>query len=89
MEEDNKYPEVKISDWLITLFVTAIPVIGFIMLVIWAFDKGTNPSKANWAKSQLVFFIIGIGFFIFIISLVGMSAIMGFFLEGSEDYYSI
>jgi ATP-dependent Zn protease len=38
---------VTISDWFLTLFLTAIPLVGLIMLFVWAFGSNTNPSKAN------------------------------------------
>ena len=51
---------VKTSDWVLTLLITAIPLVGFIMLFVWAFSGGTNPSKASWAKAMLIWMIIGI-----------------------------
>ncbi|MBK6263494.1 hypothetical protein JKA74_00490 [Marivirga sp. S37H4] len=54
------------KDWLITLIITAIPLIGFIMLLVWAFSSDTNVNKANWAKAALllmvIFFVLGILF---------------------------
>lgn len=46
------------KDWLITLIITALPVIGFIMLFVWAFSDGTNINKANWAKAALLLMAI-------------------------------
>jgi hypothetical protein len=85
MNQKEDHPIVGIGDWLITLIITAIPVLGFIMLLFWAFDKGTNPSKANWAKSRLVVMILVYGIFFMIISLIGLTAILGLF----EEYYDI
>ena len=53
---DNKI--MSVGDWMITMLVTSIPLVGFIMLFVWAFGDGTNPSKANWAKATLIFFVI-------------------------------
>ena len=49
---------VSTKDWLITLIITAIPVVGFIMLFVWAFGSGTNLNKANWAKAGLLLYAI-------------------------------
>lgn len=60
-------PAVPITEWIITFFLMAIPLLNLILLVIWAFNKETNPSKANFAKAyliiMLVFFTLSILFF--------------------------
>jgi uncharacterized membrane protein YdbT with pleckstrin-like domain len=53
-------PVVKTSEWVLTILITAIPLVGFIMLFVWAFGSGTNPSKANWAKAALIWMVIGL-----------------------------
>ncbi len=59
-----------VGDWMLTLFLSCIPVIGFILLLIWAFGGG-NKSKANWAKATLIWMVIGIVFSIIFFSVVG------------------
>lgn len=49
---------VPITDWIITFFLLAIPVLNIILLLIWAFSSDTNPSKANFAKAYLIIFLI-------------------------------
>ena len=49
---------MSVKDWLITLIITAIPIIGIIMLFVWAFGSGTHPSKQNWAKAALIMAVI-------------------------------
>jgi hypothetical protein len=65
---------VTLGDWLITLLIAAIPIVGLIMLFVWGFGSNTNVNKANWAKAALiwvavivvlnllVFLIIGVAF---------------------------
>ena len=55
---DNQSPTVSLGDWLITILLSCIPLVGFIMLFVWAFSSSTPPSKANWAKATLVFFLV-------------------------------
>jgi hypothetical protein len=55
---DNQSPTVSLSDWLVTILLSCIPRVGFIMLFVWAFSSSTPPSKANWAKATLVFFLV-------------------------------
>ena len=45
---------MSVKDWLITLIITAIPIVGIIMLFVWAFGSDTNTSKQNWAKAALI-----------------------------------
>jgi hypothetical protein len=55
---DNQSPTVSLGDWIITILLSFIPLVGFIMLFVWAFSSSTPPSKANWAKATLVFFLV-------------------------------
>lgn len=40
-------PPQSLGDWIISVLITKIPLIGFIMLIVWATDKSTEPNKAN------------------------------------------
>lgn len=48
------------SEWVLNLFLVAIPVLGLILLLVWAFGSKTAPSKKNWARANLVWLLIGI-----------------------------
>ena len=71
VEQQRNSNEVKTGDWFVTLLIAAIPIIGFIMLFVWAFSGGTNPSKANWAKAALLWLVIIIAIYLFIILVFG------------------
>lgn len=43
--------------WLFALFVTAIPCIGFIMVIVWAF-VGDNESRKNYFRAVLAWLLI-------------------------------
>jgi len=65
MENQEEYAKgnksvVSMGEWLITMLIMIIPVVNFIMLFVWAFGSNTQESKANWAKAQLVWLVIGI-----------------------------
>ncbi|NCU36977.1 MAG: hypothetical protein GX103_13355 [Bacteroidales bacterium] len=51
---------VTVGDWVLTILITAIPLVGVIMLFVWAFSGGTNVSKANWAKAILIWMLVGL-----------------------------
>lgn len=59
-------PVISTGEWLLTLCLSAIPVVNFILLLVWAFGGGANPNKANWAKAALLFLVLGILLYIFV-----------------------
>ena len=67
---------MSVGEWMVTMLVTAIPLVGFIMLFVWAFSDGTNPNKKSWARASLVFFaiIIVLYFVVGAAALVGMAS---------------
>ncbi|TFV96181.1 hypothetical protein E4S40_08125 [Algoriphagus kandeliae] len=71
--DEFKKPPLTLGDWIINLIISKIPLIGFIVLIVWAIDKSTEPNKANWAKSELIIRLIGFLIGVIIISIVGLS----------------
>lgn len=41
-----------------SMIVTAIPVVGFVVILVWAFSDGINRNRRNYARACLWFFII-------------------------------
>lgn len=77
MENQGQSKSVlSIQDWVITLIITALPIIGFIMLFVWGFGSGTNENKANFAKAALIMYAIMIGIYILFMVVFG-AAILG------------
>jgi len=70
----SNYKPMTVGDWLITFIIQAIPLIGLIMLFVWAFGDGTHPSKKTWAQALLIFalimFVLAIIFFILFFSMI-------------------
>ncbi len=54
----RQFKSLTIGDGLITLLIEAIPIVGFIMLFVWAFGGDTHPSKKTWAEATLIFMAI-------------------------------
>jgi len=48
------------KDWFITLLITYLPLVGLIMLLVWAFDSSTNLNKKNFAKASLIWILVWI-----------------------------
>ncbi len=62
---------ISIGDWMITILIAAIPIVGFIMLFVWSFGGGAQPSKANWAKATLLWLAIMAVFYGIIVAIFG------------------
>ena len=65
---------MSIGDWMITILLTFIPLVGFIMLIVWAAGGSpTKPSRKNWAIAQLIWAAILIGITILFSVIIGGS----------------
>ena len=62
--DDEDYNEISTGEWIVSLILSYIPLIGLIMLLVWAFGGSTSPTKANWAKAQLIIAAAIFGLFI-------------------------
>ena len=76
MENSNelniRQDEVSVGEWIITSIIIAIPLVGFIMLFVWAFGGGdVKPSKRNYAKAMLLLIAICIGIGIVLLIIFG------------------
>ncbi len=48
---------VSVWFWMFAIFVMALPCIGFIMVIIWAF-VGENESRKNYFRALIIWFLI-------------------------------
>ncbi|MCR4732643.1 MAG: hypothetical protein K5819_05440 [Lachnospiraceae bacterium] len=73
------YPnrDVSVGDWMLSYLVCMIPLVNLVMLLIWAFDSNTIPSKRNWARASLLWVLIIIGIYVLLIFLLGGIVFMG------------
>lgn len=51
---------VSLGDWVLSLFVSAIPIVGIVMLFVWGFGSNALESKKNWARAMLIWWAVGI-----------------------------
>ena len=68
---------ISLGDWMITLLILCIPLVGIIMLFVWGFADGTHPSKRNFCRAYLIWMLIGIVIFVLFLIMGGMAALMG------------
>ncbi len=72
--QTTQYKPVTLGDWMVTILLTAIPIVNIIMLFVWGFSSNTHPSKANWAKASLIWLAIVI--VIYVVIFVVMFGVM-------------
>ena len=75
---DYKKPPTSLGEWVIAVLIKRIPLIGLIMLIIWATDKNTDPEKANWAKAELIVKLIIFAAVIIFIAIIGFGVFTNF-----------
>ena len=59
--ENQDQKPMSVKDWLITMLIMAIPIVGFVMLLVYAFGDNGNVNRKNWAKAQLIVLAIVLG----------------------------
>ncbi|GGZ28961.1 hypothetical protein GCM10007049_22560 [Echinicola pacifica] len=47
-----------LGEWIVTLLISAIPMVGIISLIIWASGSTTNIHKKTYAKAALIIYAI-------------------------------
>jgi hypothetical protein len=45
--------ELTIGDWVLKIFLASIPLVGLILMIVWATDK-SNMIRKNWAIARLI-----------------------------------
>jgi hypothetical protein len=58
MENQATAQVMSLKDWIITFLISSIPLVGFVMLFVWAFGSGENPNKSNFAKAALIWMAV-------------------------------
>ncbi len=80
MENQGQAQVMSIKDWIITLLISFIPLVGFIMLFVWAFGSGENPNKSNWAKAALIWVAVWC-----VLAVIFYGTIAALFLTGAGN----
>ena len=81
-DTQQKEAPISVGDWVITILVASLPLIGIIMLFIWGFGSGTPKSKANYAKAALIWLGIVMVLSFLIFAMFGTALFLG---AGAEN----
>lgn len=68
---------ISVKEWMLTMLIMIIPIVNIIMMFVWAFSSGENPSKANYFKASLIWAAIVLALYIifFIISAIFLGSL--------------
>ena len=69
-DQTTQYIPVSLGEWMVTILLCAIPLVNIVMLFVWGFSAGTQPSKANWAKASLIWLAIVIVFYVVVVLII-------------------
>ncbi len=64
-------PVLGLGSYILMMIVGGIPIVGFIMLLVWAFSSNENPNKKNYARAVLLMGVIGLALGLVIMLLTG------------------
>ena len=79
MEMVNTYRErpMDFKEWALNIFLASLPIIGFVLLLVWAFSSSENSQKQEWAKGRLLVAFLGFLFVMVILFFFGGLAFIG------------
>ena len=64
--------DMSVGAWVGTLILTAIPLVGFICLIVWAVSSSPEKrSRKNWAIAQFILTLIVVAFTILVYAITG------------------
>ena len=55
---DNKAEVLSLGDYLLMLILLAIPVVNFIVCILWIISGNGNPNRKNFAKAWLIIAVV-------------------------------
>jgi len=66
------------KQWALYIFLAGLPLIGIILLFVWAFGNDANIQRREWAKGMLLIALIGLilAILFFVIFGIGMFALV-------------
>lgn len=55
--QQNQRP-LNFKEWALNIFLSGIPLVGLILLLVWAFNDSGNIHRKEWAKGMLLIYLI-------------------------------
>lgn len=70
-------------DWIILMLLSSIPLVGLILLIVWAVSNNDTMQRRNWSRAVLILRLIIVG----PILIISFMVVMALFGMGVADYY--
>lgn len=80
MEQTTNNRTLDAKEWALTIFIAGLPLIGFIMVLVWAFGDG-NIHRKNWAQGTLILMVIALAIVLAFLFLFGGLALINNWLN--------
>ncbi len=64
---------VSLGEWIVTMIIGAIPLVGLIVYIVWSFSSTINVSKRNYCRATLILMIAGVVLWILFFMVFGIS----------------
>ena len=58
MLEEEKESPISLGQWIVNFLILAIPLVNFIMLIVWSVSSDIPKTKQNWARAKLIWLAI-------------------------------
>ena len=65
---------MSVKDWFITIFILAIPFVGVVMYLVWAFGSSGNLNRRNFCRATLLWVAIVLAAFFLFLTIFGGAA---------------
>lgn len=76
LEEDIATSSTTLGSWVISIIISAIPVIGIVFLILWGTEKHSHhPDRKVWAQAMLIIILVLFVFFIGVAMVAGTSVV--------------
>ena len=84
---------LKTSDYVVMLLLAAIPLVGLILMIVWAFASDGNLNRRNFCRAQLIMMIISTVLSLIVLIIYGVIIASVFsspeIASGFEYYYGM
>lgn len=75
MNDLNK--PLTVGDWLITMIILSIPLVGFIFLLYWALSSSSNINRKNFCIAYIVIVLILVALVLALMFMGVLAGLMG------------
>ncbi len=81
--ENLKHKPISLLNWLASYGILLVPIVGIVMLVVWAIGKNTSTTKKNWARATLIFVALMMLYLVTMMNMLGYNSAFQDYMNGS------